>query len=455
MQYTESSTNCPKETNETGSPEPAIQTVVKQVSDPRRKQGTRFRLVSIVFLALAAMLSNHVSELAIAQWGAAQSDEVKKALGFEKGITPHQSTLNRLFRRLSPEEVEAAFRQFFLPSFPNEQEERGTQAVSIDGKAQRGRLKFEQEEAYPVHAVSVVDHQTGIVLTQGHVERAEAPAKEASCEREKLSETGHVPRDTPAQHTAARPQKKRKQAEEKAKKHQEEQKMKSELTVATLLLPHIEWHGKVVTGDALYCQRSLCDALRHMGGDYLFLVKGNQPQLLEEIRLLFAPLDPPKRAGEGLLRLPEQHAQTAESGHGRLDIRSIRVSCELKGYSDWPGLEQVFEIRRGYRCKGEWREALHYGVTSLPAPLANPERILQLKRGHWGIENGLHYVKDVTLGEDRSTLHCDNGPKIMAALRNTVVSLLHCAGFSTIAARMRYNSIHPEAALAVLSVPLS
>lgn len=450
MQYTESIPNCPKGTAEAGLLEPAMKTVVKQVSDPRRKQGTRFSIVSMVLLALAAMLSNHVSELAIAQWGAAQSDEVKKALGFEKGVTPHQSTLNRLFRRLSTDEVEAAFRQFFVQSFANEQEDRGAWAVSIDGKAQRGRLKFEQEEAYPVHAVSVVDHQTGIVLTQGHVERAEVLAGDALLESEKLSKMAQAPAETPTKNKPAPPKKKRKQIQDKAK---EEQKMKSELAVAALLLQHIEWHGKVLTGDALYCQRCLCDALRQMGGDYLFLVKGNQPQLFEEIRLLFAPLEPPKRAGEGLLRLPEQHAQTAERGHGRLDIRSIRVSSELKGYSDWPGLEQVFEIRRGYRSKGVWKEAIHYGVTSLPATIAIPERVLKLKRGHWGIENGLHYVKDVTMGEDKSTVHCDNGPKIMAALRNTVVSLLRRAGFSTIAARMRYHSIHPEAALAVLSVP--
>ena len=337
MQYTESITNCPKETVEAGLAEPALKTVVKQVSDPRRKQGTRFSLVSMVFLALAAMLSNHVSELAIAQWGAAQSDDVKKALGFEKGVTPHQSTLNRLFRRLSTNEVEAAFRQFFLQRFVNVQEDRGAWAVSIDGKAQRGRLKFEQEEAYPVHAVSVVDHQTGIVLTQGHVERAEVPFKDALLESEKLSKTPQAPTDTQAKNRPATPKKKRKQAGEKAKKEQEEQKMKSELAVATRLLQHIEWHGKVLTGDALYCQRCLCHALRQLGGDYLFLVKGNQPQLFEEIRLLFAPVEPPQRAGVGIVRLPEQHAQTAERGHGRVDIRRIRVSCELKGYSDWPG----------------------------------------------------------------------------------------------------------------------
>jgi hypothetical protein len=71
---------------------------------------------------------------------------------------------------------------------------------------------------------------------------------------------------------------------------------------------------------------------------------------------------------------------------------------------------------------------------------------------HWGIENGLHYVKDVTMGEDKSTVHADNGPKIMAALRNTADSLLHHVGFSTIAARLLYNSTHPQAALALLSL---
>src|SRR5438270_9840025 len=107
------------------------------------------------------MLSNHVSELAIAQWGAAQSDEVKKALGFEKGVTPHQTTIQRLFRKVSAEEIEAAVRSVFLPLFEQDKEKRGTCALAIDGKAQRGRLKFEEEESYPVHAVSLVAHETG------------------------------------------------------------------------------------------------------------------------------------------------------------------------------------------------------------------------------------------------------------------------------------------------------
>ena len=432
MQYTEAIVECLKGRSQEHAEAIDWQRACEQVKDPRRNQGKRFSITSILLLALAAILSNHLSELAIAQWGAGQSEEIKKALGFEKGVTPHQTTIQRLFRRLSVEEVESAFRDIFLTLSNKDQGQRGECAVSIDGKVQKGRLKFEEKNGYPIHAVSLVDHQTGMVLLQGHVEKTDVKTKDERTDSEPKSQS----------------------SEEQEQEEHEDKKQKSELAVASRLMQHIDWNGKVLTGDALYCQRWLCAALRLAGGDYLFLVKGNQPQLFEDLRVLFAPLPAPKRAGEGGLRLPEQHAQTTEKGHGRVDIRSIRVSSELKGYSDWPGLEQVFEIRRSWQSRGIWKEAVRYGVTSLPATIAIPARVLKLKQGHWIIENGLHYVKDVTMGEDKSTVHADNGPKIMSALRNTVLSLLRRAGFSTIAARMRYNSTHPEAALEVLSLSL-
>src|SRR5436309_15186551 len=125
MQYTESIVDCLKGIAK-AHPEPIDwQSACEQVKDPRRKQGQRFSLTAILLLALAAMLSNHVSELAIAQWGAGQSDEVKKALGFKKGKTPDQSTLNRLFQRLSVGELEAAFRDIFLQIFKQDKGKRG------------------------------------------------------------------------------------------------------------------------------------------------------------------------------------------------------------------------------------------------------------------------------------------------------------------------------------------
>jgi len=481
MKYTEAIEKCLRE-RKIEKEDPRLQDWQKtfaQVKDPRRKQGQRFTLPSILLLALAALLSNHLSELAIAQWGAGQSEEVKKALGFKSGKTPNQSTLNRLFRRLSVEELEAAFREIFLQICKQDKGERGERALAIDGKVQKGRLKFEEEESYPIHAVSIVDHETGIVLTQGHVEKGEREERDTQTTEEPKSnqietkaqntpipgETKIGPKETEekskqiAEETKSKKTVKKKEnkgkpkgkkSEPKGDAEQEEKKQKSELAVAYRLLLQIDWKGKILTGDALYCQRALCLALLAAGGDYFFIVKANQPQLFEDLRLLFAPPIPAKRAGEGILHLPEQHAQTVDKGHGRLEIRSIRVSSELKGYSDWPGLEQVFEIRRRWQYKGEWREEVRYGITSLPATIAAPLRLLKVKRGHWTVENGLHYVKDVTLGEDRSTVHKDNGPKIMAALRNTAVSLLRLAGFSTIAERFRHNSGHPEDALQVL-----
>src|SRR5436309_10865864 len=127
MKYTEAIQKCLKERG-IEQEDPRLQDWQKafaQVKDPRRKQGQRFTLTAILLLALAAMLSNHVSELAIAQWGAGQSDEVKKALGFKKGKTPDQSTLNRLFQRLSVGELEAAFRDIFLQIFKQDKGKRG------------------------------------------------------------------------------------------------------------------------------------------------------------------------------------------------------------------------------------------------------------------------------------------------------------------------------------------
>src|SRR5229473_958846 len=127
MKYTEAIQKCLKERG-IEKEDPRLrdwQKALAHVKDPRRKQGQRFTLTSMLLLALAAILSNHVSELAIAEWGAGQSEQVKRALGFENGVTPHQTTIQRLFRRLSVEEAEAAFRQIFLSLLNYEKEQRG------------------------------------------------------------------------------------------------------------------------------------------------------------------------------------------------------------------------------------------------------------------------------------------------------------------------------------------
>lgn len=373
----------------------ALLTAFAAVPDPRRRQGTRYALSAVLALAVTALLANRLSVLAIAEWGAVQRRDLLTQLGFPTGVTPHQSTLQRLFRQLDPAALAVALTGALRAPAPATPPARGSEAIAIDGKAQRGRLRF-APPGEAVHALTAVSHATGVVLAQ-------------------------MPISTTAEKTEA------------------------ELTVAPALLAQLDWRGRVLTGDALFCQRSVCQQVLEAGGDYLLLVKENQPTLADDIRVLF---DPPLAA---LPLVDRREARTVDRGHGRhQEVRCLVASTDLVGYTDWPGLAQVFRLERAWQERGTGQQVLHYGVTSLPPAVAGPARLLALKRGHWQIENGLHYVKDVTLGEDRSLIHVGQGPAVMAVLRDLAISLLHQAGIRTIAQRLRYHSAYPEAAVALL-----
>jgi len=99
-----------------------------------------------------------------------------------------------------------------------------------------------------------------------------------------------------------------------------------------------------------------------------------------------------KLAGTSALPNDFRTARTVEKGHGRKDMRMISVSSMLADYSTWPELAQVFKLEsQRIDALGTIKTKVRYGVTSLPADLADPKRVLELTRGHWGIENGLHY----------------------------------------------------------------
>jgi len=233
------------------------------------------------------------------------------------------------------------------------------------------------------------------------------------------------------------------------------QKAEAELTVAPRLIARLDWHGRVLTGDALFCQRNLCVQVTAAGGDYLVIVKENQPALVRDIATLFASRADTALRAASLPAWDMREAVSEERGHGRHEHRRVLASTELNDYLDWPGVAQVFMVERHWQEGGASKQAVRYGITSLPPEVADAARLGALTRGHWQIENGLHYVKDVTLGEDRSLIHTGNGPSIMAILRDTVVSVLHRAGWRTIAERLRYYSGHPKEVLAFLGIPLA
>jgi hypothetical protein len=175
-------------------------------------------------------------------------------------------------------------------------------------------------------------------------------------------------------------------------------------------------------------------------------VKANQPDLRWDVERLFEERDPP-----GATRA----ARTVDKRHGRLEVRALRASDALIGYTDWPGLAQALCVEREVvdLATGEARRGTAYAVTSLPAGAADADALLGLWRGHWGIENRLHWVRDVGFAEDRAATTAGSGPQALAALRNTAIGLLRAHGHTAIAATRRRLARAPDETLAHLGFP--
>jgi predicted transposase YbfD/YdcC len=218
-----------------------------------------------------------------------------------------------------------------------------------------------------------------------------------------------------------------------------------ELTAALRLLPQLPLAGRLLTGDALYCQRAVCEQVVAAGGDYLVTVKENQPTLFAAIELLFSQPPPAE-----VFVTTSQRAR-----HGdRLELRTVTASSALAGYLDWPGAQQVFRLVRRVRRKGQVTEQVRFGITSLSSAQADAAALLRFRRGHWAIENRLHWVRDVTFGEDACQVRSGAAPQVLAALRNAVIGLLRRWRTPNIAAGLRTLAWRPGAVLEILGLTL-
>jgi predicted transposase YbfD/YdcC len=381
-----------------------LPTLFATIPDPRARQGTRHPLPAILAAMLAAFLTNHRSQLAAAEWLADQPPAFHAALGFLPRRTPHQSTFNRVLAAVDPTYLAVALRQLFALAPPGP---RGSHAVAIDGKAQRGRLPGTPlaPGTAPVHEVCAYAVTTGTVL-------AAAPV------------VGTL------------------------------DKAAAELNTAPQIIGQLAWRGRVLTGDALFCQRTICEQVVAAGGDYLLTVKANQGHLFDTLQRWFAP-EPPRRYGYAPVAGDRRETATADQTRGRLEVRYLVASADPAAVLEWPHLAQVFMVIRSWQRQGQVGQEIHWGVTSLPVEVADAARLLELRRGHWRIENSLHYIKDVTLGEDASLIHTGQGSANMSVLRDMVVSLVHAAGYQQVASRLRYYGRHPEAALDLCGIPLT
>lgn len=171
-------------------------------------------------------------------------------------------------------------------------------------------------------------------------------------------------------------------------------------------------------------------------------MKENQPTLLEGVQFLFA--QPVSRLAGARER----------SRHGnRHEVRELVVSSDLNEWAQWPSLGQVGRLHSTRECRGEITQETSFIITSLTPEQASPRELLRLIRGHWGIENRIHWVRDVTFDEDRSQVRVGSGPQVMAALRNTAVGLLRLNGVRNIAAATRTCAWHAARAITLVTSP--
>lgn len=355
---------------------------LQTLNDQRKARGVRYPLDVLLLVAVLAKLSGHSRLEPLADWARIRAAELAPFLGLKRPTMPHQSTWSRVFgHAVDVTELEGVLGQFFQEQHAtSEVPARGSIILAVDGKTLRGTIPTGHTRG--VHLVAAYLPEHGVVLAQVAVDRKE-----------------------------------------------------NEIVAVPKLLRQLDVTGMVVVGDAMQAQRALSIQVVEAGGDYLWLVKENQPALLADLELLFAR--PRLATGWSDPTTDFVTVQRVELGHGRLEERTITVSRMLRGYVDWPYLDQVFRLERVVTAAGKRMVEVRYGITSLPPDVADATRIMAIARTEWGIENGLHYRRDVSLAEDACQLRRGHGPQILATLNNVVIGIVLSSGQRNLAAAQR------------------
>lgn len=362
--------------------------------DPRQARGKRHAWGLILTLIGAALVSGEQGVRAIGQWVAERREELCRQLCPPRRRLPSASTLRRALRVLDVDDLEARAAALVraLPAMPPAPATLGEPlGLALDGKKVNGA----NAHGAQVHLLSLTRHDDARVVRQ----------------REVAVKSNEIP-------------------------------------AAPLLLAGLDLTGAVVTMDALLTQKAIAAQIRRQGGHYLMVVKDNQPTLAAAIATLFTGGCPP---------LPSDHLArhtTVDKQHGRLETRTLERSAALNAYlaTDWPDVGQV--LRRTCRAvllkTGAVRQEVTYGLSSLPAASTTPALLERLWRGHWTIENRVHYVRDVTFGEDAGQAWVGNTPHALATLRNLLLAALRAHGWRNIADALRHYGAYAHRALALL-----
>ena len=367
-----------------------LRTYLEQLDDPRKARGVRYSLVDLLILLILAKLGGQDGMKGIAEWVRLRESTLIRLLGIPRERLPHQTTYERVLAGLDEVAFDAMIGAFFTATTTDE-----TWQIVLDGKVLRGTIA--PGETQGTHLLAAYVPERGVVLMQVEVD-------------------GKV----------------------------------NEKTTAPRLLEALDLQGCVVTGDAMFTQRDLCEQIVEAGGDYIFPVKDNHPTMRETIADVFmsAPVSP----GHGRIALPETYGQTVDHARGRTEYRYLTASSQLNDYLDWPHLGQVFRLQRvvHHHQTGKLTYEVLFGITSLTTDQITPDKLLRHVRQHWHIENRLHYVRDVTFREDACTIRHTKRQRLLASINNLVIGLVRQTDFRYLPEARRYFSVNYPDALQLL-----
>jgi predicted transposase YbfD/YdcC len=367
--------------------------ILLQVEDQRHAKGKIYPLVNLLVLVILAKLAGEDTPAGIAEWIGNRVEQLVelKVLPTQKG--PCHMTIRRLLQHnVTPEQIEKLIGEYHRKQLP-----QGTETLySIDGKTVRGTIS--SGETRGTHLLSVYTPEQGLVVAEAEVDRKE-----------------------------------------------------NEIVVAPEILAQVDLKGATVIGDAMHTQRATTQQILAQGGNYIWIVKGNQARTEWAIQKLFTHEAGNLQKGAPLSK-EIQVASKVNKGHGRREKRTIWVSLQLNDYLDWPGLQQVFRVERIIwhgKQQRRTREVV-YGMTGLSPQQASPEKLLKRIREYWGIENGLHYRRDVTFREDGTRLTLGRSGHSMAIINNIVIGLCLRHNFTNIASARRLFNAKPANALQLI-----
>jgi predicted transposase YbfD/YdcC len=332
----------------------------EELVDPRVERTRLHSLVDIICLSICAVIAGAEGWEDIEEFGRQKEAWLRRHLRLENGIPSHD-TISRVFRLLKPQVFDAAFRAWVQLLA----ERLGLSQIAVDGKTLR-RSHDRSSMKSTLHLVCAWSVENHLVLGQQAVDDKS-----------------------------------------------------NEITAIPELLRLLELQGAIVTIDAMGCQTEIAEQIASAGGDYVLAVKDNQPSLHAAVQKCFEQHHESARNGRG------QHATTNEKGHGRRDQRHyyhLPIPEELRWIIDtWQGARSLGQAICYSTREGQTTSEVRYYLSSL-AP--NAKRLASAVRNHWGIENSLHWVLDMSFDEDQCRIRKDHGPANFALLRRIAINLI-------------------------------